>query len=83
MKIIKVNKLNNKLNNKIYLQLLEVVAKRFYNKMNKKMIKTDIANQYNVKEGFDGIRKDNSKIIFYSLLSFIILDSIYCIFIEK
>lgn len=30
-----------------------------------------------VKEGFEGIRKDNSRIIFGLLLSFIIIDFIY------
>ena len=32
-----------------------------------------------LKEGFDGIRKDNSRFIFGILLSFIIIDLIYSI----
>ena len=34
-------------------------------------------------EDFDGIRKDNSKKIFYFLLTLIIIDSIYCIWYNK
>lgn len=41
-------------------------------KMNDKM-----KNKKNIKEGFDGIRKSNSRIIFGILLSIIILDFAY------
>jgi len=34
-------------------------------------------NALDVKEGFDGIRKTNSRIIFGILLGFIILDFVY------
>ena len=36
----------------------------------------------NVNEGFEGIRKDNSRMIFGILLSFIIIDFLYSIIIE-
>ena len=42
------------------------------NKMNDKM-----NDKKNIKEGFDGIRKSNSRIIFGILLSIIILDFAY------
>jgi len=35
------------------------------------------------REGFDGIRKDNSKKIFYLLLSLIIIDCIYSIWFDS
>jgi hypothetical protein len=35
------------------------------------------------EEGFDGIRKDNSKKIFYLLLSFIVIDSIYSVWFNN
>jgi hypothetical protein len=44
-------------------------------KNNKEKIK------FNLNEGFDGIRKDNSRFIFGILLSFIIIDLIYALFI--
>ena len=37
------------------------------------LVKKDI----NIKEGFDGIRKSNSRLIFIILLGIIILDFIY------
>ena len=42
-----------------------------YNAMNKEL-----------KEGFEGIRKDNSRMIFGILLSFIIIDFLYSIITE-
>jgi len=35
--------------------------------------------EMNLEEGFDGIRKDNSRFIFGILLSFIIIDLVYSI----
>lgn len=47
------------------------------------MLKMNLTDRFvNVNEGFDGIRKDNSSKIFYTLLLFIIIDSIYCIYIN-
>ena len=34
---------------------------------------------FSLEEGFDGIRKDNSRFIFGILLSFIIIDLVYSI----
>ena len=55
--------MNNKMNNKMQ------------NKMQNKNRKRDI--QQILSEGFDGIKKDNSRIIFGILLTLIIIDFIY------
>ena len=39
--------------------------------------------QSEMEEGFDGIRKDNSKKIFYVLLSLIVMDSIYNLWFDN
>ena len=44
------------------------------NKMQKEGIDVEISN---IKEGFDGIRKSNSRVLFGILLGIIILDFIY------
>lgn len=40
-------------------------------------MKMNMNNINNLEEGFDGIRKDNSRIIFSILLGIIIIDFIY------
>jgi hypothetical protein len=40
-------------------------------------------NTYITEEGFAGIQKNNSKKIFYLLLLFIIIDSIYWIWFDN
>ena len=45
------------------------------------MYNKDSVNEF-TKEGFDGIRKDNSKKIFYLLLLFIVIDSIYSVWFD-
>lgn len=46
------------------------------NKMQKEGVEVEISN-INIKEGFDGIRKSNSRVVFGILLGIIILDFIY------
>ena len=53
-------------------------------KKNTKSVEDSINNNINTYpsaniEGFLGIRKDNARLIFGLLLSFIILDLVYCI----
>ena len=52
------------------------MPQKIHNKKKKIMLDVNMGSQNNI-EGFDGIKKTNSRLIFGILLTFIIIDFIY------
>jgi hypothetical protein len=66
-------KINNTIQNNIndIINIEKTLTNKIVNKLNKEKLK-----KYNI-EHFEGIRKDNSRLIFGILLTFIIIDLVY------
>lgn len=80
------NNINQKINSikKLEKDMTNSIINKIVNNLekDKEMKEKYNSSKTNLLEGFEGIRKDNSRLIFGILLSFIIIDLFYSIIYE-